>query len=387
MFLAGLIFISGVSISLVAAYFSIVGLATMFPGSKEAIIIMGAALEVGKLIAAVWLHKNWHNAFGFLRYYLLSAVIILSIITSMGIFGFLSKSHVEHGASIEKEQAIISQIEHKIVRKQEFIAQRNELISSLKSSSTNLKEDSNTIINRLDERIKSLKEEEKSLISIQDNIILKIESKEEVLNEALKNSKKSTGLFSSNTYNSTLLSQQEDRDKIEQDKQSALKKIEDIKLEFNTKIEAVRGKIDEAQQVSKPTVSSDPKIESYRLDVEKAYEEINNLESEKFEYGSALRALEVEIGPIKYIVGALQEWVGFNVGTEQAIRIIIVVLIFVFDPLAILLLIAATITYSASKEEDLPPEVKEIRNKLLEELEEYLNDGGLADHFIERAKK
>jgi len=387
MFLAGLIFISGVSISLVAAYFSIVGLATMFPGSKEAIIIMGAVLEVGKLIAAVWLHKNWHNAFGFLKYYLLSAVIILSIITSMGIFGFLSKSHVEHGASIEKEQAIISQIEHKIDRKQEFITQRNDLISSLQSSSTDLKEDSNTIIDRLDKRIKSLKEEEKSLISIQDNIILKIESKEEVLNEALKNSKKSTGLFSNNTYNSTLSSQQEDRNKIEQDKQAALNKIQEIKLEFNKKIEEVRVKIDEVQQVSKPTVSSDPKIESYRLDVEKAYEEINKLESEKFEYGSALRALEVEIGPIKYIVGALHEWVGFDVGTEQAIRIIIVVLIFVFDPLAILLLIAATITYSASKEEELPPEVKEIRNKLLEELEEYLNEGGLADHFIERAKK
>ena len=387
MFLAGLIFISGVSISLVAAYFSIVGLATMFPGSKEAIIIMGAVLEVGKLIAAVWLHKNWHNAFGFLKYYLLSAVIILSIITSMGIFGFLSKSHVEHGASIEKEQAIISQIEHKIDRKQEFITQRNDLISSLQSSSTDLKEDSNTIIDRLDKRIKSLKEEEKSLISIQDNIILKIESKEEVLNEALKNSKKSTGLFSNNTYNSTLSSQQEDRNKIEQDKQAALNKIQEIKLEFNKKIEEVRVKIDEVQQASKPTVSSDPKIESYRLDVEKAYEEINKLESEKFEYGSALRALEVEIGPIKYIVGALHEWVGFDVGTEQAIRIIIVVLIFVFDPLAILLLIAATITYSASKEEELPPEVKEIRNKLLEELEEYLNEGGLADHFIERAKK
>jgi len=387
MFLAGLIFISGVSISLVAAYFSIVGLATMFPGSKEAIIIMGAVLEVGKLIAAVWLHKNWHNAFGFLKYYLLSAVIILSIITSMGIFGFLSKSHVEHGASIEKEQAIISQIEHKIDRKQEFITQRNDLISSLQSSSTDLKEDSNTIIDRLDKRIKSLKEEEKSLISIQDDIILKIESKEEVLNEALKNSKKSTGLFSNNTYNSTLSSQQEDRNKIEQDKQAALNKIQEIKLEFNKKIEEVRVKIDEVQQASKPTVSSDPKIESYRLDVEKAYEEINKLESEKFEYGSALRALEVEIGPIKYIVGALHEWVGFDVGTEQAIRIIIVVLIFVFDPLAILLLIAATITYSASKEEELPPEVKEIRNKLLEELEEYLNEGGLADHFIERAKK
>ena len=59
MFLTGLIFLSGIAISLVAAYFSIVGLATMFPGSMEAIVIMGSVLEVGKLVAAVWLHKNW----------------------------------------------------------------------------------------------------------------------------------------------------------------------------------------------------------------------------------------------------------------------------------------------------------------------------------------
>ena len=131
MFLVSLIFLSGVSISLVAAYFSIIGLATMFPGSKEAIIIMGAVLEIGKLVAAVWLHKNWHDAFRFLRFYLLIAVLVLSGITSMGIFGFLSKSHVEHTASIEKEQAIISQIDAKIERKELFISQRKDLLSQI----------------------------------------------------------------------------------------------------------------------------------------------------------------------------------------------------------------------------------------------------------------
>ena len=62
-------------------------------------------------------------------------------------------------------------------------------------------------------------------------------------------------------------------------------------------------------------------------------------------------------------------------------------LIFVFDPLAILLIISATITYSQIKEKELPPDVKAIRNKLLEEIEEYINDGGIVDHFIERSKK
>ena len=111
------------------------------------------------------------------------------------------------------------------------------------------------------------------------------------------------------------------------------------------------------------------------------------MESEKFEYGSKLRALEVEIGPILYIANLLNEWGGVNVETNQAIRIVIITLIFVFDPLAILLLIASTMTYAQNKKEELPPDIKEIRNKLLLELEEYLNEGGLADHFIERAKK
>jgi hypothetical protein len=387
MFLAAIIFLSGVSISLVAAYFSIVGLATMFPGSKEAIIIMGAALEVGKLIAAVWLHKNWDAAFGFLKYYLLSAVIILSGITSMGIFGFLSKSHVEHGASIEKEQAIISQIDQKISRKNEFIDQRKSLLKGLEDRTGSNKQDNDSIILRLSERITSLKEEQDSLVKAQQLLISKSESQFLELDAIIDEAKKPKGFFGATNYSDVLKSQQTERLKLENTQEDALKKINEIQENFAKEISEVRSKIDSIQLKPESVSYVDPKIETYQEDIEKVYAEINDLESEKFKYGSALRALEVEIGPIKYIVGALDEWLGFSVGTEQAIRIIIVVLIFVFDPLAILLLISATITYSSSKNEDLPPDVREIRNKLLDELEEYLNDGGLADHFIERAKK
>lgn len=387
MFLAGLIFISGVSISLVAAYFSIIGLATMFPGSKEAIIIMGAVLEIGKLIAAVWLHKNWHEAFGFLKYYLLTAVIVLSGITSMGIFGFLSKSHVEHGASIEKEQVMIAQIEDKIKRKNDFIKQKNDLISSLDSIKTEGRQDSSAVIERLSARIDSLKEEEVNLLSVHESKLTSLEFQEKKLNQELEDAKKPTGLFGSNSYNKTVESQQQERSLIDAEKVKALDSINSIKESFFEKITEVRSQIDSLQILPANAFKSDPRIENYRTEIENAYSEIANLEEQKFNYGSALRSLETEIGPIKYIVGALDEWTGFSVGIEQAVRIIIVILIFVFDPLAILLLIAATITYSASREDDLPPDVIEIRNKLLEELEDYLNDGGIADHFIERSKK
>ena len=387
MFFAGIIFLSGVSISLVAAYFSIIGLATMFPGSKEAIIIMGGVLEIGKLIAAVWLHKNWDAAFGFLKYYLLSAVIILSVITSMGIFGFLSKSHVEHGASIEKEEAIISQIDQKITRKQNFIDQRKSLLEDLDKRLDVNKDDDQSIISRLSTRIEAIKQEELQLVEVQNSEITQIINEENILNSKLEQSKKPKGLFSTNDYEKTLASQKDARENLKTRKDFAIQQINTIRSDFAEQISDVRAKIDSIQFKTKPISSLDPKIDGYQKDIEEAYEDINELENQKFEYGSALRALEVEIGPIKYIVGALDEWIGFKVGTEQAIRIIIVILIFVFDPLAILLLISATISYGNSKEEDLPPDVKEIRNKLLEELEEYLNDGGLADHFIERVKK
>ena len=387
MFLAAIIFFSGIAISLVAAYFSIVGLATMFPGSMEAIIIMGAVLEIGKLVAAVWLHKNWDEAFGFLKYYLLLAVIVLSGITSMGIFGFLSKSHVEHGASIEKEQAIISQIESKIERKQLFIDQRKDLLSQFDKQSTSSSEDSEAIIKRLDDRIKSIKEEEASLLETQQELLNKYNEQESLLNQELEDSKKSTGFFGANNFETVNNSQKAKRESIQQNRASALSKIDSVKKDTLEKISAIREQIDSVQFKETSDIVNDPKINQYRDEIESTYNEISDLENQKFDYGSTLRALETEIGPIKYIVGALDEWIGLNVDTEQAIRIIIVILIFVFDPLAILLLISATITYSKNKEEDLPPDVKEIRNKLLEELEEYLNDGGLADHFIERTKK
>lgn len=386
MFLVSLIFLSGVSISLVAAYFSIIGLATMFPGSKEAIIIMGAVLEIGKLVAAVWLHKNWHDAFRFLRFYLLIAVLVLSGITSMGIFGFLSKSHVEHTASIEKEQAIISQIDAKIERKELFISQRKDLLSQISQNNSFENQGDDEVIKRLDLRIQSIKDEESSLLEIQNNILKDLDSEESRLDKDLESSKTVSGFFRSNNFDKVNESQKESRSKIQSERSSALEKIEQVKKDTLSKIEVIRTQIDSIQ-FSDKSKTSNPKVEEYQKQIEDSYDEISLLENQKFEYGSALRALEVEIGPIKYVIGALEEWLTLSVGVEQAVRIIILILIFVFDPLAILLIIAATITYSSIKTKDLPPDVKAIRNKLLEELEDYLNDGGIVDHFIERSKK
>ena len=100
-----LVLLSALSISGTGAYFSILGLATMFPGSTTEVIVMGGVLEVGKIIAAIWLHLNWKSANKLMRFYLTGAVIVLMFITSMGIFGFLSKAHIEHSYLTDKEVA------------------------------------------------------------------------------------------------------------------------------------------------------------------------------------------------------------------------------------------------------------------------------------------
>ena len=96
MFLTILTFLSAISISVIAAGYSILGLATLFAGAFIPIVAMGSALEVGKLVAASWLYHNWRSDIPrLLKGYLFSAIIILIFITSMGIFGFLSKAHLD----------------------------------------------------------------------------------------------------------------------------------------------------------------------------------------------------------------------------------------------------------------------------------------------------
>lgn len=91
-----LAFLSGIAISATAAYYSIIGLVAIFPAAAIPIIAMGIVLEIGKLVAASWIYRNWKIAPYWIRGYMVAAVFVLMFITSMGIFGFLSKAHLEH---------------------------------------------------------------------------------------------------------------------------------------------------------------------------------------------------------------------------------------------------------------------------------------------------
>ena len=126
MFLTILTFLSAISISVIAAGYSIIGLATLFAGAVIPIIAMGSALEVGKLVAASWLYNNWNSDVPrLLKAYLFGAIIVLIFITSMGIFGFLSKAHLDQVQPTSGNQLSIDSY-NKQINQQQIIIDRAE---------------------------------------------------------------------------------------------------------------------------------------------------------------------------------------------------------------------------------------------------------------------
>jgi hypothetical protein len=123
---------TALSIAGVAAWYSIVGLMAIFSGAAIAIAIMGGVLEVGKLVTASWLHSNWKGLQLWLKVYLTSAVVVLMFITSLGIFGYLSKAHLEHSISIGGNNALqIENLERRITVQQNTINDAETVLSQL----------------------------------------------------------------------------------------------------------------------------------------------------------------------------------------------------------------------------------------------------------------
>jgi len=242
MFLTLITFISAIAISLIAAGYSILGLATLFAGAAVPIIAMGSALEVGKLVAASWLYHNWREGIPrALKAYLFTAIIVLVFITSIGIFGFLSKAHLDQVKPTSGNNIKIELLD-KQINQQNLIIERAEKQITLLDKALEVYIDKEYVTRGLKERAKQ--EEERN-----------------TLNSAIN---KASDKIAELTNNKASLS-------LEQDK------------------------------------------------------------------------IEAEVGPIKYVAELIYgEQAQDNF--EKAVRFVILILIFVFDPLAVLLLIAANIS-------------------------------------------
>ena len=106
--------IVALALSVVAAYYSIIGLTTIFASAFIPIVIMGSTLEAAKIVAISWVYRNWQTASSLVKYYLVAAIVILMFITSMGTFGYLSKAHMDQAIPTGNVQDKINLIDEKI---------------------------------------------------------------------------------------------------------------------------------------------------------------------------------------------------------------------------------------------------------------------------------
>ena len=246
MFFGLLTLLVGLAISGVAAWYSIVGLMAIFAAAKIPIAIMGAVLEVGKLLTASWLYQFWDKTNTLLKSYFTIAVVVLMFITSMGIFGFLSKAHMDQTLTVGDNSLLIERIDRKIDREKVKIT------------------DAETVVAQLDKTVQVL--------------------------------------------------------------------IDYDRIRGPSGAIAVR----ESQNDERASLSNI---------IDQAYSKIDTLSVEKLELDKEQLELEAEVGPIKYIAAFIYGDELDKTLLERAVRWIIITIIFVFDPLAVLLIVAANMTF------------------------------------------
>jgi len=346
--------LSALSISVIAAYFSIIGLATIFPGAKSSIIIMGIVLEIGKIITILWLHRNWDKTKWLIKSYFVFAVLVLMAITSLGIFGFLSKSHIEHQNSANNELVLIENIETNIIKEEGFLTQYEKNIENLKLNSENSGSKYSNEITREENKIKNLSNKLKEDIKIETDRIDSLNKRKLILDEEMDTLKKSSGGLFSNK-----------KKKIEDLEKSQAQERLDIKSkvqEYNENIESFRGEFNKEYKKSSELIESfrnkdsfsgeenQKSIDLYNDKIRESMDRIQELKIEKTKYGQKIRALEVEIGPLKYFIGFMKDFFGIQLNTDQAVTIMVLIIMSVFDPLAVLLVVAAQITFMRMKD-------------------------------------
>jgi hypothetical protein len=378
MFLSTLTLICALSISGTAAYFSIVGLATMFPGAQLSIIIMGSVLEVGKIVAAVWLHSNWQTMNKFIRAYLSFSVVILMLITSMGIFGFLSKSYIVHEAEADKEQAQIQQIENQIDREKGMINRYEDSIESTKKSKSS--DDNRTVgFIRLEEgRILKLHGIAQQTIATEQSSVDKWSERAKELDGIINEINSKGGIFSNKKKK--LAEEQErqgpEREKLASSISKAEGRIQEIKDDSTSTINEIKENIKRFQSAVIKSGSEDEKVTELVVLINKSLSKIEGLEAERFEIKKKVNALNVEVGPVRYIVELFNDFGAEDLGLGTAVRLVILALIFVFDPLAVLLVVVTvgalkgSSKFKLKEESKLKKSIQELERQSAEKLKE-----------------
>ena len=453
MFLGLLTLLVAFSISAIAAYYSIIGLTAIFAAAFLPIILMGGVLEVGKILTTVWLHQNWHRAPLIMRSYLTVAVIVLMFITSMGVFGFLSKSHIQQSSVGTEQLAQAQVVDQKMARIEAKINRWQQEMQRLNAGETSGRID--TLISRERERIAEAQEAIKPQIEAENSKIpalreqanTEIQQQNKRLNDAQSRSKSNIEIAQAQlaqldkdvaaytkkgvvegTFNDTDLvargaklrqQQKPQRDELQQDIEKSKRdelsvaarvqgEITKINARLAEQIKSVDARIVDIRKSILTTVTSaNDNIARYTSDAGSTNKDIDGklielerkiaseqpiidqLREEKFVFEREYRQFEAEVGPVKYIAELIYGDADRNL-LEAAVRWVIIVIVAVFDPLAVCLVLAGSMTIGwANKERRdkkikaagivVDPRVEELEmqlnkhNEILEELEKLLD--------------
>ena len=264
-----LLFMSAFALSSIAAYYAIMGLMAIFSGAAMSIAIMGGALEVSKIVVSSWLYRNWKETSFLLKTYFIIAIIVLMGLTSMGIFGYLSKAHSDQGMITGDVLSKIELIDGKIKYQREII------------------NDARATLDQLDQQI-----------------------------------------------------------------------------EKYTELGAV------TRGVNARNSQRDERAATYKT-IEEAQARISSLTDERIPLAQEARKVEAEIGPIRYIAALIYGEQTDPSFLEKAVRIVTLMIVGVFDPLAVLMFIGYNQTVMRSKEKEVlkPPQVEEPEAKVEPELD------------------
>ena len=359
-----LAFIAAIAIATVAAYYSIIGLTTIFAAAVMPIAIMGGVLEAGKLITASWLYNNRTRIPFLLKSYLIFAVIVLMFITSMGIFGFLSKAHIEQTAESEENIALIQQLDKKLLRLNTTITNAESSIDKIENKDNTRNDEVNEQIATEEERIEKVRDQYQSLVDEQNEIIKNSGSQLNLLEEFIKDQNikalqslvgtKVDGNYGPGTsakVNEFREKEQSRADEIIKDARDRVQELRQKELNEISKSNDVINRLRQSINTDGVDENDVARIKNLQNSIISSEEEIIKLNSEKFNLEAEERKLEAEVGPVKYIAELVYSGEADRAILEDAVRWVIIIIIFVFDPLAVLLLIAANMGWEHARED------------------------------------
>jgi hypothetical protein len=357
------------------------------------IAVMAGTLEVGKLLTASWLYRYWNETSIMLRTYLTTAVVILMVITSIGIYGYLSKAASDQAGDVGDAVAVVERIDAQIDREENKIDLIEDRILGIGGSvdiSTSIEAQEDIRdgawsrvqgdIDYNQEQIENVREQLKVDIAQQDSRLAELDK---AVNELRTKGVEVVTLDEGGIFQSAetekidyiaqatelRASQQAERDEIKAEKQSLRDTatadikvfqdaIDNYRSQAQDDINGANAEINRLRNQSSTQADDNLiKINAFNEEIDSIYANIVTLKDEKFDAESKIRNLDREVGPIKYLAQLIYGSEERDV-LDQAIRLFILMLVFVFDPLAVMLVIAANQTllrYGINLESSGPP--------------------------------